>query len=189
MILSLFVQRGRYSKQPFRAKSNFRDIEFTKITEPHGEIGNECPPLQESFASGKAVDSFDSTNMVWTIQELEHVSDGDAESHEKLNLRTFRTCQYGDDNDLHYGCIKDKKLKPPTRKAFLRLLEVFGVDWHTSSTDNTQPDREPTLGDYVEFFKLFNKYDFKTEDGVKMFLKDFHFDDIFAFEDGKSVEL
>ena len=62
------------------------------------------------------------------------------------------------------------------------------MDWHTSSTDNTQPDREPTLGDYVEFFKLFNKYDFKTEDGVKQFLKDFHFEDIFVFEDGKSVE-
>ena len=100
-----------------------------KITEPHGDEGQpgKYPPLQESFASLGYEDSFDSNNMVWTVQELEHVRETDPEPNRKLCLRTFRTLKYPD-GTLRYGCSKGKKLKPPTREGFMRLLDVFGYD-------------------------------------------------------------
>ena len=72
VIPMLLLERGGYSKQPFRAQSNFRDVDFVKITERHGDPGQpeKYPPLQESFASGQYVDSFDSNNMVWQSRNL-----------------------------------------------------------------------------------------------------------------------
>ncbi len=174
--ISLLVERGVYSKQPYMANVNHRGVSYLKLN--NGEGNNK--PLMEAMYSDSPDDTFN-TGDVMSYFFHGVVLSGNSVPTRKSGLKTFAPASYPQDHGESIrgsGFIHGLKVCLLKLDHFKRLLRFFNIQW-----DKVDDDYSPSLYEISSFMSYFIDVDLKTREGMISFLKKFQLETFYAYND------
>ena len=180
--MSMFVERGKFSKQVYMSKCNHRDMDFGPIMDPHGD----APSMRSSFVNPKEVDAFDRSDLMSFF--FHSISDEPCDLDDDLLCTPSMlhvTASHLSDGETPYmpGYIPNRKCVPVSGADFKRLLLFFGYEWVDEEGDARTDDEPPLVGDLVSFCRLFDSVRLSNTDEFKQFLNDFDLLEFYPMRD------
>ena len=198
-MLTLLVERGLYSKQPYMAHVNHRDVNFIFVNQ--GENGRQS--LIESIVSDSQGDSFDGGDKICvTLHGVEHkktteILDRDrfrspncmnATISKELSApgRSRKSPKYEDVIKNGLGYAQDKTVTDISEEGFRRLLLFFNMKW-VNGDGKAVEGRRPTEQELHSLLLMLAEYDLRCSSGFKKMLEDFSLTEMFSYDDDDSI--
>jgi len=204
--ISLFIERGQYTKFPYQLVMNHRDIDLSIL---HSGTNGKRPMLLSMVDPKEGAEKFDASTMVslffhgvedtsakyGTDESDEDGLAGGAVSRKILDkpgedkkelLRTqcFVKAKGEDGQTVNgYGYIRDREAVVLEIKPFQRLLAIFGYRWVDDDGEEVLIE-EVTPSVLLSFLRLFDDYELFTEEGFQKFLEDFTMEKYYRFQEG-----
>jgi hypothetical protein len=194
-LLSMLVECGQHSSQPYVAFSNHRQINYKNLNEGHSNT--QIPLTHAMVAPEKYSASFSPT-----FDNKDHISfmmhglrswggdEPDKDDDHNVFLKSpsvmvANDCPGGIVNGP--GCIKGKSVQYLNGVQFKRTLLVFGMKWVDDNDDEIPDDAEPTIEDQLALLLMLGEWSLQTKNGFNRMLKKFNMQSFFKYDDDHSI--
>ena len=184
LIPALLTERGRASNQIYRAPINHRQIDYFVLNNRH----KNGRAVKHSFTNPTGEEAFDSLPMVLFPHCLRCTDKHVPNECQMTSQKSMRLPPELGVIGARTGVLDGIEIDLARNSDFRRLLEIFGYQWHDED-GNIDTSSEPSVMDFLSFFDEFKGINVSTQEGFKLFLRDFGLEDLYEYDDTVDVLL